>query len=164
MGAELDARRRRLLNLAGGELTASAVFIVAVVIGVQPRTGAAAVVPLWVALAPLVLILVQAAFFWLLRAGWMHTRPPHWFGAVYGALRVMDPVLIVGCAVASVLLWDVAGPGVRVLCVAALLFGVIEYLNYFVVRLSYPIATWASRVGARRTPRLVIDLRRARGQ
>ena len=44
---------------------------------------------------------------------------------------------------------------------AAAVFGLIEYLNYFHVRLSYPWSTWASQVGRWSTPRLVRDLRRA---
>ena len=40
-------------------------------------------------------------------------------------------------------------------------FGVIEYVNYFVVRLAYPIGRWHRTAGQWRTPRLVQDLRGA---
>lgn len=37
-------------------------------------------------------------------------------------------------------------------------FGVLEYVNYFVVRLSYPIHRWLTTVGQWHTPQLVQDL------
>ncbi len=41
------------------------------------------------------------------------------------------------------------------------LFGVLEYVNYFVVRLSYPVTQWFILVGRRRTPAIVRDVSRA---
>ena len=41
-------------------------------------------------------------------------------------------------------------------------FGVVEYVNYFVVRLSYPVRRLPLVVGQWRTPRLVQDLNSAR--
>ncbi len=42
------------------------------------------------------------------------------------------------------------------LCVWAL--GVIEFVNYFVVRLAYPPSQWFSKVGQWREPRLLPDM------
>lgn len=44
--------------------------------------------------------------------------------------------------------------------VAVWLFGLVEYLNYFVVRLAYSPSVWLSEVVRLRTPRLVEDLSR----
>jgi hypothetical protein len=41
---------------------------------------------------------------------------------------------------------------------AVWVFGVLEYVNYFVVRLAYPLGRWFTTVGEWRTPRLVQDL------
>lgn len=43
------------------------------------------------------------------------------------------------------------------------LFAVVEFTNYYVVRLSYPGTEWFREVGRWRTPRLVEDLRAADG-
>lgn len=61
----------------------------------------------------------------------------------------------------GVVVWwpDSAGEGMLVLAVWT--FGVLEYVNYFLVRLAYPIGRWFTTVGQRRTPRLVQDLRGA---
>lgn len=38
------------------------------------------------------------------------------------------------------------------------LFGVIEFVNYFVVRLVYAPREWLGNIGQWRTPRLVLDM------
>jgi hypothetical protein len=43
------------------------------------------------------------------------------------------------------------------------LFGVVEYVNYFVMRLAYPMRRWIAEVGERKTPRLMIDVRSGEG-
>gem|GEM_PF-4242844 len=50
---------------------------------------------------------------------------------------------------------------IATLAAAAWTFGLIEYLNYFVVRLSYPPTRWFAEVGRRRTPQLRKDLNAA---
>lgn len=40
-------------------------------------------------------------------------------------------------------------------------FGLVEYVNYFVVQLVYPGSRWSALVGQRRTPRLVQNLENA---
>ena len=151
---------RRLLNLGTGELVAAAVFAGVAVVAVMPRLGDRGdVVALWAALLPLLVILVQAGVYWLLSRGWAgRGRMPARVAAVYRAFRVLDPVLLLaGLAVAVA--FAPPTPGLRVLLAAAWLFGVIEYVNYFVVRLSYPVGRWFSEVGKRRAPRIVRDLR-----
>ena len=43
-------------------------------------------------------------------------------------------------------------------------FAVVEHVNYFVVRLSYPATEWFGAVTRWRTPRLVQDVREARAR
>lgn len=49
-------------------------------------------------------------------------------------------------------------PWVLVLSAAVLLFAVVEYVNYYVARLAYPVSRWFTEVGQWRTPRLMIDV------
>ena len=44
------------------------------------------------------------------------------------------------------------------------LFGVVEFINYFVMRLAYPVRRWFAEVGERRTPRLMLDVRSSQGR
>ncbi|MFC4374746.1 hypothetical protein ACFO5K_11615 [Nocardia halotolerans] len=151
--------RRRYTSLGTGELAAAAVFAAIAVSGLLPvtstRDGALA---LWSALAPLLVILVQAGVYWLSARGWAGRTPmPRRVAATYRALRVLDPVLL-AAGLIGVIVWLPAGAG-ALLVVGVWLFGVVEYLNYFVVRLSYPFHRWAALVTQWRTPRLVADLR-----
>ncbi len=59
----------------------------------------------------------------------------------------------------GVVLWWPGTVGAMLLPLAVGAFGVIEYVNYFVVRLSYPVGRWLTTIGQWRTPQLVQDLR-----
>lgn len=159
--AAISARRtrlrRRCTSLGLGELTAAAVFAIIAASGMLPAT---ATLSLWSALVPLLAILVQAGVYWLLARDWAGRSPmPRRMAAIYRGLRMLDPLLL-AAGLVGVIVWFPAGAG-AVLVVAVWLFGVVEYLNYFVVRLSYPLHRWPSVVTQWRTPRLVKDLRTA---
>ena len=153
---------RKYLSLGVGELFAALVFTVIAAAVIAPRlehrSDAAA---LWSALIPLLVILVQAGIYWLAARGWVERRPmPAGFAATYQAFRVIDMVLLVAGVIGLVIWWPssvVAALGMS----AVWAFGVLEYVNYFVVRLSYPIGRWFTTVGQWRTPRLMHDLRSA---
>jgi hypothetical protein len=156
------ALRRRYLSLGLGELFAAVVFAGVAIVSIMPllerSTDALA---LWSALTPLLAILVQAGAYWLLARGWVRRAPmPRGLAAVYRAFRVLDPVLLLAGLV-GVVIWFPEHPVAAVGIPLVWLFGVIEYLNYFVVRLAYPAGVWFERVGERRTPRLVQDVRAA---
>lgn len=51
-------------------------------------------------------------------------------------------------------------PWAAVLVLGVWAFGVVEYVNYFVVRLAYPLAE-TRKIAERRVPRLITDLRAA---
>ena len=155
--------RRKYLSLGTGELVAAAVFAVVAISVVMPRLE----VPqdsaaLWSALAPLLIILVQAGAYWLLARNWVELAPmPTSLAALYRAFRVLDAGLLVAGLV-GVLVWLPDHVGVALAIVVVWIFGVVEYVNYFVVRLSYPIRRFPFVVGQWRTPRLVQDLNAAR--
>jgi hypothetical protein len=154
--------RRKYLSLGVGELVAALVFtaIAAAVIAPRLEHGSDAAA-LWSALIPLLVILVQAGVYWLAARGWVGRRPmPAGFAATYRWFRVVDVVLLVAGLVGLVMWWP-SSVGAALGLSAVWLFGVLEYVNYFVVRLSYPIGRWFTTVGQWRTPRLIQDLRSA---
>lgn len=143
----------RLVNLGIGELVAAAVFAFLAAPAVI-RAGLPAA-PVWSALAPLLVVLVQAGVYWLVRS--RTNRLPTPMAASYRVLRVLDAGLL-ALGVAGIALWWPAQPLAAVAVLAVWLFGVAEFANYFVVRLAYPPTQWLSQVGRRRTPRLMKDL------
>lgn len=156
--------RRRYLSLGLGELAAAAVFAAVAVGVVMPRLeGPKDSAALWSALAPLLVILVQAGVYWLLARGWVEQAPmPVRLAALYRVFRVLD-VLLLAIALLGVVIWLPDHSGAAVGVVAVWAFGVAEYANYFVARLAYPLRRWPFEVGKlRRPPQLVHDLHSAR--
>lgn len=152
--------RRTYLSLGTGELAAAAVFVVtAVAVATQePGTGAYG---LWSGAGPLVAILVFAGCYWLLARRWLGSRTiPSWVAPVVRVARTGFAVVLVAGLVGAVV-WFPASSPARTVTVAALALGVVEYVNYFVVRLSYPAGVWWREVRRLRTPRLVKDGRAA---
>lgn len=83
---------------------------------------------------------------------------PRAVAVLYRLFRVADAVML-SVGLAGVLLWLPRSITVVVLVIGVWLFGLLEYLNYFVVRLSYSPRSWLSEVVRQRSPRLVRDLR-----
>ncbi|WP_341513863.1 hypothetical protein AAC389_23155 [Rhodococcus qingshengii] len=155
--------RRRYLSLGLGELAAAAVFAAVAVGVVMPRLeGPKDSAALWSALAPLLVILVQAGVYWLLARGWVEQAPmPVRLAALYRVFRVLD-VLLLAIALLGVVIWLPDHSGAAVGVVAVWAFGVAEYANYFVARLAYPLRRWPFEIGKLRRPQLVHDLHSAR--
>jgi hypothetical protein len=154
-----ETLRRTYLRLGSGELAAAAAFVFVCVTVVIPRLGDRADhAALWSALIPLLVVLVQAGAYWLLARGWVAQRPmPAAFAGLYHLFRVADAVLLI-VGLAGLLAWFPDRPGAAVTVVAIWGFGVVEYINYFLVRLSYPIPRWFTMVGQWRTPQLIRDI------
>lgn len=156
-----QALRARYLSLGSGELAAAVVFLL---IAAHPATrslGPAVGVLLWCGLGPLLFILVQGGCYWLWARAWVgrDTMPPR-LASLYRALRLANPVILAAGLAVILLRWpDDALVGLVMLVIWA--FGVGQYLNYYVVRLAYPIPEWFRLVWRRSTPRLVKDVRAA---
>ncbi|MGN8025636.1 hypothetical protein [Microbacterium sp. 22242] len=152
--------RRAHLSLGIGEIVAALVFCGAAAWVVGPRfENPADRVALWAALLPLIAVLLQAGIYWLAARSWVgRGGMPRAVRRVYLALRVVD-VGLLGCGLGVVAIARPSSAAMLVLVVAVWLFGVVEYLNYFVVRLSYPAGRWLHEVTRWRTPRLAKDLR-----
>ena len=154
--------RRRYLSLGLGELVAAAVFAAIALGVVMPKLETQDSAALWAALAPLLIILIQAGAYWLLARTWVETAPmPSSLAALYRGFRYLDAVLLL-VGLIGVLVWLPDHVFAAVSIVVVWLFGVVEYVNYFVVRLAYPIRRWAHTIGEWRTPRLVHDINTAR--
>lgn len=144
-----------------GELVAGAAFCVAAAV-LQLRLMGTEKPALWIALFPLILILWQAGAYWLLARSWVGKGSmPSGVAAVYRVFRVLNVLMLVASLVLVGLYLPSRVP-VQVLVLAVWVFAVVEYVNYFVVRLAYPMSQWFNRVGEWRTPRLVADLQSAR--
>ncbi len=131
-----EVRRRKYLSLGVGELAAAVVFAVVLprLVGDDDRRA------LRCALIPLLVVLVQAGSYWLLARGWVGRRSmPASLATVYRGFRWADALLLIGGLV-GVLLWLPAGGRSVVVVGAIWVFGLVEYVNYFVVRLAYPSA------------------------
>lgn len=153
--------RRRYLSLGLGELVAAAVFAGVAVTTVAPALDTTGRRALWGALVPLLVVLVQAGVYWLAARGWvLRGGMPSALASVYRAFRVVDVLLLVAGLVVVVVWWP-SRPLVALLVLAVWLFGLLEFVNYFVVRLSYPPTAWLREVRRWRTPRLVKDMRRS---
>ncbi len=160
-GDHRQAMRSTYLNLAAGELAAVAAFIVVAVNAIAPRLDGSSRVALWCALVPLLVVLVQGGAYWLLARRWvLHSPMPASLAALYRGFRRYD-VAMLAAGLVGVLTHLPDSAGASVLVVAIWLFAVVEYANYFVVRLAYPVRRWLTTVGQWRTPRLVLDLRAA---
>lgn len=115
----------------------------------------------WSALAPLLFVLLQGGAYWLLARRWVgESRMPVGLARVFWALKWLNLVVLIGGLVGIVAWWPSSWPAAA-LVAFTWAFGVVEYLNYFVVRLSYPARTWLPGVRRGRTPRLIKDLREA---
>jgi len=158
-----DELRSTYLRLGTGELAAAGVFAVAAVTVVLPRLadpGDRAA--LWSALVPLLLVLVQAGAYWLLARTWVGRAPmPPGVASTYRALRVLTAGVL-AAGLVGVVAWWPRDAGASVLAAGIWTFAAAEYVNYYVVRLAYPVRQLPAGVGRRRAPRLALDLRAAR--
>lgn len=154
-----DRLRRTYLSLGAGELVAASVFALMAHFSVAPRLNGPDTLALWSALVPLIVVLVQGGAYWVLARSWVGgaERAPEGVRTAYRLFRVVDPVLL-GAGALGLLVWWPSGIGAAALCGLIWLFGVAEYVNYFVMRLAYPPSRWFSLVGQRRTPQLVRDV------
>lgn len=132
--ARRKAVEKRLLSLASGELAAAAIFF-AVFYSSRSRWGLGTGSILSFTL--LELLLLQGAIYWFLRYRSLTRRHPIHAGAVwmFSILNRLAQVLFIVVLVAVV----VVAEGTKDMLVALTLwlFAVLEYINYYVYRLSY---------------------------
>lgn len=188
MSDRFSRQRRKYLSLGLGELAAVAAFAAAAFVLQQrldsARAGAGA--ELWFALIPLEFVLIQAGVYWLLARTWIGPadsfapadsresaspfssdrartgpgRMPLQLARIFRGLRICNPLVLLA-GLAGVIANFPATPLATVVVIVVWAFGVAEYINYYLVRLSYPWMQWASEIGHWRTPKLIKDMRAA---
>lgn len=146
MRAERRAQlRRKYLELGVGELVAAAAFVAVAATVVMPRMDDSH----------------DHFALWLART-WVVLRPmPSTTARVYRAFRAGDAVLLVA-GLGGVVLWWPDSFGSALVVMAVWGFGAVEYINYFLVRLAYPVLRWFTAVRQGRLPQLARDLRAAK--
>lgn len=87
-------------------------------------------------------------------------RMPHMPGRCFRGLRLFTPVVLI-TGLVGVIVNAPSGATATVVVALVWAFGVIEYVNYYLVRLAYPWRRWASEVSQWRAPTLVKDVRAA---
>lgn len=158
----LGRARQRYLSLGLGELTAAALGIV-LAVGILPPyfDGPGEKIGLWSALGPLLLILLHAGVYWLLARSQLG-RPlptlPRWFARRTRNAIAIHPILLLA-GFGGLIATFPHQPFAIGFAVIIWVLGVLEYINYFIVRISYPWYAWTAEVGRRRTPRLIKDVR-----
>lgn len=158
MTDRVDRLRREYLKLGLGESAAVVAIIFATLASALPRLHGTERLALWSAVVPLVVVLVQAAAFWLSARPRLPSTPmPASLATVYRVFRVGNIAVLTAGLVGLVTWWPHRG-WVSVLVVAVWLFAVVEYVNYYVVRLSYPLPRWLTEIRRWRTPRLIKDI------
>lgn len=154
-----EALRRTYLSLGLGELASALVFTG---LALSVRLPDADRRPLAIAVAPLVFVLVQAGCYWLAARSWVGVDAmPRPLAVAYRGCAVINPLLLL-IALGGVVRWLPDGAVSRAIVLGAWIFGAVEHVNYYVVRLAYPARQWARLVRQRRTPQLRRDLAAAR--
>ena len=133
---------KKLNSLFLSELAASISFIFAYFMWRNSWNADLALID-YISFYILIFILLQGSYFWFyLRrkiSGKRHFKKI--FDSVYSLLKYLNLVLIL-CIYIS----NVFTSGYLVMNLFCLTFSLIEYINYFFVRLSYPINEFLSRV------------------
>lgn len=126
----MNRLKKQLLNLAIGEFAALCTFILVYRL-LNLGTGSL------IAFSFLVFILFQGSLYWFYR--YVLTIRKKSFGskAIEGfkALRLLNMILIVGIGIRNVMIRS--DPKDFIFATGFLLFGIIEYINYYWYRLSY---------------------------
>ncbi|MCI4012471.1 hypothetical protein [Brevibacterium sp. ZH18] len=159
MTGRFSPLRSKYLSLGLGELAAVAVFATAALLWQDKLATSGALAALWCALLPLLVVLLQAGVYWLLARSWITSgRMPPPTAQIFRVLRVINPIILIAGLVGVIATFP-AGPFAAAIVLLVWAFGAIEYINYYIVRLSYPWTQWASEVGHWRTPKLIKDIR-----
>lgn len=152
------ALRRTYLRLGSGELAASIVLLYFAGYFTPRLQNPLDAVALWSAVIPLLAVLVQAGVYWLKARSWVgRAAMPAELARLYRRLRGANVVVLALGLVGIIVCWPENLAGALVV-LAVWVFAVIEYLNYFVVRLAYPLGEWFTKVRQRRVPTLVRDM------
>lgn len=149
MGEMMNIRkekvRKELMSLCLGELTAVLSFWLCFFL-LKNRLGDwKGLVTILYPLSLLTFILLQGSIYWAI---WIRrlSKPKFGSGSVpklYGGFRILDLILLISDF--PFIVWNTQSVQVAILATLIQLFALIEWVNYFLVRLSYslnPLVLW----------------------
>ena len=145
MNIQKEKVRKELVSLCLGEFTAVLSFWFCFFLLKNRLADWNSLVTILYPLSLLTFILLQGSIYWAILIRRL-SKPQFGSGNVpkiYGGLRILDLVLLISGF--SFIVWNTQSVQVAVLATLIELFAFIEWLNYYIVRLSYtlnPLVLW----------------------
>ena len=145
MSIQKEKVRKELVSLCLGELAAVLSFWLCLFLLKNRLGDVNSLVTILYPLSLLTFILLQGSIYWAILIRRL-SNPQ--FGSVnvpriYGGLRILDLVLLISGF--PFIVWNTQSVQVAILATLIQLFALIEWVNYFLVRLSYslnPLVLW----------------------
>ena len=145
MNIQKEKVKKELVSLCLGEFTAVLSFWFCFFL-LKNRLGEVnSLVSILYPLSLLTFILLQGSIYWAILIRRL-SKPQFGSGTVpkiYGCFRILDPVLLISGF--PFIFWNTQSFQVAILATLIELFALIEWVNYFLVRLSYnlnPLVLW----------------------
>lgn len=129
--------KKTLINLAVGELIAVIVFWINFFIFKKYITDTVAIIPVIFTLFVLSFILIQGSIFWLVLLKRISNKnfAKTSLGKIYNHLSRLDIILL--CLSILILIVNHQTLTTTIISLSIWIFSIIEYINYYKVRLSY---------------------------
>lgn len=145
MHIQKEKVRRELVSLCFGELTAVLSFCFCFFLLKNRLGDVNSLVPILYPMSLLTFILLQGSIYWAILIRRL-SKPQFGSGNVpkiYGVLRILDLILLI--LGFPFIVWNTQSVQVAILATLIQLFALIEWVNYYLVRLSYslnPLVLW----------------------
>ena len=145
MNIQKEKVRKELMSLCLGELTAVLSFWLCFFLLKNRLADWNSLVTILYPLSLLTFILLQGSIYWAILIRRL-SKPQFGSGNVpklYGVLRILDLVLLISGF--PFIVWNAQSVLVTILATLIQLFALIEWVNYFLLRLSYslnPLVLW----------------------
>ncbi|KXT99598.1 hypothetical protein SORDD30_00555 [Streptococcus oralis] len=145
MNIQKEKVRKELVSLCLGELAAALSFWLCFFLLKNRLGDVNSLVTILYPLSLLTFILLQGSIYWAILIRRL-SKPQFGSGNVpklYGVLRILDLVLLISGF--PFIVWNAQSVLVTILATLIQLFALIEWLNYYIVRLSYslnPLVLW----------------------
>ena len=145
MNIQKEKVRKELVSLCLGEFTAVLSFWFCFFLLKNRLGDENSLVTILYPLSLLTFILLQGSIYWAILIRRL-SKPQFGRGSVpklYGVLRILDLILLISGI--PLIVWNTQSFQVAILAMLIQLFALIEWVNYFLVRLSYslnPLVLW----------------------
>lgn len=145
MNIQKDKVKKELVSLCLGELAAALSFWLCFFLLKNRLGDVNSLVTILYPLSLLTFILLQGSIYWAILIRRL-SKPQFGSASVpklYGCFRILDLVLLISGF--PFIVWNAQGVQVTIIATLIQLFALIEWVNYFLVRLSYslnPLVLW----------------------